>query len=284
MADQEEQELETEALQSIFEEEFSWIAEPTEFEVKLAPVVEEGVEVHVEAALGVKFLENYPSEAIPEYTLRSVKGLSAPLLEDMKEIAVKSSTDEIGGPVVYNVCEALKDWLGEHNEPGQDDNSMYSVMMRKEAAKEAAEREKNQTGLGSGKGKDSEEAQAAAKEKARLKARAEGDPVTADSFAAWKEAFEQEMRDEILAAQAAGKDLSSYDSYAKSLVFEKKNKDKLTGKQLFQEKKAEAVKDEGDAEEDEDEDETIFRKIPAGEDFGQSEDDDSDYVPSDDDA
>lgn len=281
MADQEEQELEIEALQSIFEEEFSWISEPTEFEVKLTPVVDDGVEVHVEAALYVKFVEDYPSEAIPEYTLRSVKGLSAPLLGDMKELAVKSSTEELGGPVIYNVCEALKDWLLEHNEPGQDDNSMYSVMMRKEAAKEAEERAKNLSSLGSGK-QDSDEAKAAAKEKARLKARAEGDSVTAESFAAWKLAFEQEMKDEIIAAQAAGEDLSSYDSYARSLVFEKRHKDKLTGKQLFQEKKAEAVKDdEGDAEE---EDETVFQKMPAGAEDFDSEDDDSDYMPSDDDA
>ena len=277
--DTDERGYEIEALQSIFEAEFSWIVEPMEFEVSLQPMVDEGVEVHVEAALCVRFVENYPSEAIPEYSLRSVKGLSPTLLEEMKEIAVNSSTEELGGPVVYNVCEALKEWLGDHNEPGQDDTSMYSVMMRKEAAKEAAEKGKNQA-LGS-KGQDSEEAQAAAREKARLRARAEGDPVTPESFAAWKATFEQEMKDEILEAQAAGENLSTYDSYARSLVFGKKSKDKLTGKQLFLQRKAEAVKDEeGDQEE---EDETVFKKMPAGGSFDDEddEDDDSDYEPSD---
>ena len=112
--DADERGYEVEALQSIFEDEFSWIEEPMEFEVSLKPVVEEGVEVHVEASLRVKYVENYPSESIPEYDVRTVKGLSSPLLEEMKELAIKCSTEELGGPVVYNACEALKEWLTEH--------------------------------------------------------------------------------------------------------------------------------------------------------------------------
>ena len=126
---------EIEALQSIFIDEFSWIDEPSSFEISLQPAVDEGGEIHVHASLKVTFVENYPSESIPDYDLRSVKGLSDSILGEMKELAVKTSTEDLGGPVVYNVCEALKEWLTDHNFPGQD-GSMYAEMMRKGGRKE----------------------------------------------------------------------------------------------------------------------------------------------------
>jgi hypothetical protein len=190
----------------------------------------------------------------------------------------------LGGPVVYNVCEGVKEWLAEHNFAGQD-NSMYADMMRKEAAKEAAEKEKNGA-LKSAKATD-ETAIALAKEKAVLKARAAGDAVTPEAFAAWKTAFEEEQKAEILKAHKAGEDLSGFDTYMKSLVFESKTKDKLTGRQLFQEKKAGAVEegdDEGGEEEETADSSTVgstVYKMAAGDYDDDDDDDDSDYVPSD---
>ena len=271
--DLEEQGYEIEALQSIFIEEFSWVEEPLSFEISLRPAVDEGAEMHVHASMRVTFVEDYPSQAIPEYEMRSIKGLSTSILGEMKELAVKTSTEELGGPVVYNVCEALKDWLTDHNFPGQD-GSMYAEMMRKEAAKEAAEKLKEGIPLKGGEKSDGEVQMA--KDKAKLKARAAGDPVTLESFAAWKVAHEAELKEEILRAHAEGKDLSDYDSYVLSLVFESKaKKEKLTGRQLFLEKKAGAVEEDADEGDD-----TVFKVSAADDD---EDDDDSDYVPSDDD-
>ena len=239
--------------------------------------------MHVHASLKVTFVEDYPSQAIPEYELSSIKGLSESILGEMKELAVKTSTEELGGPVVYNVCEALKDWLTDHNFPGQD-GSMYAEMMRKEAAKESAGKSKDGIPLRGGEKTEGE--LQVAKEKAKLKARAAGDAVTPESFAAWKVGHEAELKAEILLAHEQGRDLSGYDSYVVSLVFENKaKKERLTGRQLFLQKKAGAIEDGADEVEDEDQS-TVFEKVHAPdfhEDDDDDDDDDSDYVPSDDD-
>lgn len=36
---------------------------------------------------------------------------------------------------IFTICEAVREWLSENNEKGQEDESMYAQMMRK--AKEA---------------------------------------------------------------------------------------------------------------------------------------------------
>ena len=277
--DIEEQGYEIEALQSIFIDEFSWIDEPSSFEISLQPAVDEGGEIHVHASLKVTFVENYPSESIPDYDLRSVKGLSDSILGEMKELAVKTSTEDLGGPVVYNVCEALKEWLTDHNFPGQD-GSMYAEMMRKEAAKKSTGMVKD--GVSRRDGEKSEGELQIAKEKAKLKARAAGEPVTPESFSAWKVTYETKLKAEILQAHEDGKDLSNYDSYVLSLVFENKTKEeKLTGRQLFLQKKASAVEEGGD-EGYEGISDSVFEKVSAAC-FDEDEDDDSDYVPSDND-
>ena len=39
---------------------------------------------------------------------------------------------EPGCVCVFEVASAVKDWLGEHNEPGLNDESAYAAMMRRE--------------------------------------------------------------------------------------------------------------------------------------------------------
>jgi hypothetical protein len=47
----------------------------------------------------------------------------------------ESIEENLGGPSIYAVAEAVREWLLEHNEPGQDDGSMYAQMMRRQTDK-----------------------------------------------------------------------------------------------------------------------------------------------------
>ena len=126
MSDLEERADEIEVLQSIYADEFEWTLEPTEFKILLAPPSEgEDAEgVHVTASLLVTHPEEYPSAVCPQFIVSRIKGLSSKQCEEMLELANQTSEEGLGGPTVFSVCEALKEWLADNNVPGQDD-SMY---------------------------------------------------------------------------------------------------------------------------------------------------------------
>jgi hypothetical protein len=67
----------------------------------------------------------YPSSSPPILSIQIVKGLSATQGDELKEVADRVASENIGVPSVFAVAEAVKEWLVDNNIAGQD-GSMYS--------------------------------------------------------------------------------------------------------------------------------------------------------------
>jgi len=208
MSDAEERAMEVEVLMSIYDQDFSWVQEPDEYNVQLAPTGEgEGSQVHVSAVLHVTCPSNYPSESAPVLFVEPRKGLSKKQVEEMKELADETSGTGLGGPSVFSVCEALKEWLSDNNVAGQDD-SMYAQMLRREQQKGLDVKKKEK----SAKVAEAADAEAGKQsidpeEQARIRKRQAGQQVTPESFATWLAAFENERKSLAAADLAAGVEL-----------------------------------------------------------------------------
>lgn len=204
MSDIEEQSDEAQVLMSIYDQDFAWVQEPDEYTIRLAPTIEgEGAQVHVSVVLHVKYPSNYPSASIPSFQLELHQGLSKRQLEEMRELAEETSTASLGGPSVFGVCEALKEWLSDNNIPGQDD-SMYAQMIRREQQKGLVATKKEKIAKVA-KEADAEDKQSIdPAELERIRKRQAGEQVTPESFLRWKTAFELEMRNKAIAELDAG--------------------------------------------------------------------------------
>jgi len=244
MSDAEERAEEVEVLMSIYDQDFSWVQEPDEYSVQLAPPGEGGgSQVHVSAVLRVTCPPNYPSEAIPVFVVEPIKGLSKRQVEEMRELADETSMAGLGGPSVFSVCEALKEWLSDNNVAGQDD-SMYAQMLRREQQKGLDVKKKEK----SAKVAEAADAEAGKQsidpeEQARIRKRQAGQQVTPESFAAWQAAFEEEMKGVAAAALAAGVELDAQQLALLGLS----ESTKLSGKEIWLRNKASGEVDEGDA-------------------------------------
>jgi len=183
MAHEEEQELEIEALQSIFEEgkEFTSISKK-EFAIKLLPFPGGEEENHVEVTLHVTYTEAYPDEA-PEWKLEDVKGLSDEKLELLRQRIEESIEASLGMAMIYPVTEACQDFLKENN---QKELSMHEQMMLRQAEDEDDDEEE-------GEEDDEEEEEPEWKGLTEKTLCAENERITAESFGAWKVKFDAEM-------------------------------------------------------------------------------------------
>lgn len=208
----EEQEMEAEALEAIFDTAFRIVKpdQPFVWSVKLLPVdcdgdeEEEAKQNHVALNLIVTLPLDYP-DSLPELDVEIIKGLAEEQRRMILDLATDEAESNAGMPAVYAVCEAVKGWLADNNVRGQDDTSMYAQMMRR--AKEE-ERSKAQAERVFESQKKKEELTEAEKEEAAvLKRRAEGTPCNAESFAAWLIKFEEEM--ELRDAEKAKENESS---------------------------------------------------------------------------
>lgn len=128
MSHEEEQTLEIEALQSIFEEgrEFTSIS-PKEFLLKLLPYPGGEQENHVGVTLHVTYTAEYPDVA-PQWVLEDVKGLSDEKLEALKEQVEETINSSLGMAMIYTVAEACQDYLKANNVKAL---SMHEEMMQR---------------------------------------------------------------------------------------------------------------------------------------------------------
>ena len=149
MADEEhkeEQEMEAEALAAIFDSSFEVLSSspPLEWALQLFP---EGNDDdgdgendslnHVGIRLVAKIPLSYPDEGSPpDFTVEILKGLTEEHAASLKAMADEEATVNAGMPVLYAVCEKLKEWLHDNNEKGLDDRSAYAQMMAREKEKE----------------------------------------------------------------------------------------------------------------------------------------------------
>ena len=141
----EEQEMEAEALAAIFEDCLEIISseQPFEWAVDLYPEQlaadeedEDAPQNHVGVKLVAKIPLTYPEESLPEFNVKVLKGLTEEHEQELFELANEEAENNQGMPVMYAVCERLREWLLENNEKGLDDRSMYTQMMKREKEKE----------------------------------------------------------------------------------------------------------------------------------------------------
>lgn len=137
----EEQAMEAEALEAIFETHFS-IKDDGHWTVDIYPEqAGDQVELdqlnHVGCRLVVTLPATYP-EVAPQLQLDILKGLTPDehgvLLQQM---AVDEAEANLGVPCIFAVAEVLREWLAAHNQKGLDDQSMHAQMMRKKKQQEA---------------------------------------------------------------------------------------------------------------------------------------------------
>ena len=227
-ADAEERAMEAEALEAIFME--SYRMDGATYRINLEP---ESDEAHVACVLECACPEDYPSSTPPSFNIAEVRGLGGPMVKELQTALDEAiQLFEPGCVCVFEVASAVKDWLGEHNEPGLNDESAYAAMMRREKGgreKKAVVYETDSNRPESEEARKQrleEEAEARRLERLRL-----GTAVTPESFAAWWEPF----RVDVLKEPKEG--------VVETVYLDVKGAVKLTGKQQFLKGKAPAIEE-----------------------------------------
>ena len=136
----EEQEMEAEALQAIFDTHFT-ILEPQKWQVQIYPEMtadEEELQQlnHVAVNLIATLPETYPDQTLPTLDVQIVKGLVDEHQQELLGLANEEAAANEGLPSMYAIAERLREWLAENNQKGLDDLSMHAQMLRKQQAKE----------------------------------------------------------------------------------------------------------------------------------------------------
>ncbi|KAD4585180.1 hypothetical protein E3N88_22781 [Mikania micrantha] len=214
-----EQEMEIEALEAILMDEFQEI-HPSEsglntsnrcFQITLSPQDDETDEsstTPVQLGLIFSHTEKYPDE-IPLLNVRSIRGIHTSDLKVLKEKLEQEASENLGMAMIYTLVSSAKDWLSERFAQNADD--------------------------------DDNDEDVAEKDEVIVP---HGEPVTIDTFLAWRERFEAELA------------LERAKLMPESALATPKEK-RLTGRQWFESGRASsakgtvAVDDEFD-EEDED--------------------------------
>lgn len=214
-----EQEMEIEALEAILMDEFKEI-HPSEsglntsnrcFQITLSPEdddADNSMTTPVQLGLIFSHTEKYPDEP-PLLNVISLKGIQTGDLKILKDRLEQEASENLGMAMVYTLFSTAKEWLAERF--AQDDN---------DGNLEADERAKDEIIV------------------------PHGEPVTVDTFLAWRERFEAE-----LALERA--------KLMPEIALTATKEKKLTGRQWFESgrattKGAAAVTE--DSEEDEDDD------------------------------
>jgi hypothetical protein len=135
----EEQGMEAEALQAIFDTHFS-ILDSHKWQIEIYPeMTDDPHELdqlnHVAVNLVVELPTTYP-EVLPNLSVDIVKGLVDEHRQELLALGQEEAAANEGVPSIYAIAERLREWLAENNQKGLDDLSMHAQMLRKQQAKE----------------------------------------------------------------------------------------------------------------------------------------------------
>ncbi|KAF3509913.1 hypothetical protein F2Q69_00009990 [Brassica cretica] len=183
-------------------------------------VLERSFCLAVQLGLVFSHTENYPDEA-PLLDVKSIRGIHVGDLTILKEKLEQEATENLGMAMMYTLVSSAKDWLSEHY--GQDDGDDYA---EEEAAKEDEVIVPH------------------------------GEPVTLETFVAWRERYEAELA------------LERAKLMPESALTAPKEK-KLTGRQWFESGKARGTVVTADQESEEADEDIDFED----EDFEDDEED-----------
>ncbi|KAI3802734.1 hypothetical protein L1987_30875 [Smallanthus sonchifolius] len=229
-----EQEMEIEALEAILMDEFQEI-HPSEsglntsnrcFQITLSPQDDETDEYSttpVQLGLIFSHTEKYPDE-IPLLNVKSMRGIHTSDLKVLKEKLEEEASENLGMAMIYTLVSSAKDWLSERFAQDADD--------------------------------DENEEDVAEKDEVIVP---HGEPVTVDTFLAWRERFEAELA------------LERAKLMPESALAAPKEK-RLTGRQWFESGRASSVKGAVAIDDESDEEDEDF-EFDDDEDFEDDEDD-----------
>jgi hypothetical protein len=206
----EEQEMELEALESIYMEDYCLLSPegstPAKFQIRVVPVQggndnEEGGN-HVAVHLIIQYTTLYPSE-VPIITVENEFGLSDVQLEEIKSVSVGAAEENVGQVMAYSIADAVCEWLQENNRPASDGSAFSEMQERARIEKDKAdEKEKKRV-----------EEETAAKKAHNLteagQRKHHGTPVTVATFNEWNKKFMDEINAKELAESERIKALSS---------------------------------------------------------------------------
>ena len=221
-------------------------------------------------ALIIEFPVDYPS-VVPTVEIEVEKGLGKKHADELRLIALENAESNVGCPSVFGIAEAIKDWLMDNNNPGQD-GSMYAEMMRRVQQKDAVEKKKVVKAAISAAADSEMRAEIVdPAEQERIRKRQAGTQVTMETFILWKIKFDDEMK----AVAEAGK---------KGVTIEVD--DRPSGRQLFQLNRVGTDDEEAllaAAEVDQSEEQLEKSVSNIEEDDDDDDEDDEDYVEGEDD-
>ena len=229
----EEQEMELEALESIYMEDYKLLtqegAHPAQFQLRIVPVQGGNDKEEGGNFVAINFICTYtplyPSE-VPQFKVENVFGLTDVQVEEVRGVCAAAAEENLDQVMIYSIAEAASEWLQENNRP-ESDGSAFSEM--KERARVAKEK-KDQA-------QEEEDVRSAAEAKANSetedgKRKRYGTPVTVAVFHAWNEIYMAEVEAKELADKertlAQGKSSSGRVTETEAMIMARPS-----GKSLF---------------------------------------------------
>ncbi|CAL1360675.1 unnamed protein product [Linum trigynum] len=215
-----EQEMEIEALEAILMDEFKEIHSSESglntssrcFQITITPQdddIDQSTTTPVQLGLIFAHTGKYPDEP-PLLNVTSIKGVQPSDLKKLKEKLVQEASENLGMAMIYTLVSSAKDWLSDLY--GQDDEN------------------------------DDTEDLEAIKDDVIIP---HGEPVTVETFIAWRERFEAELA------------LERAKLMPESVLSAPKEK-KLTGRQWFESGKGRGAAPVNEGSEEEDEEDIDF--------------------------
>ena len=223
---QEEQEMEMEALQSMFlDGEYKQI-DDRKFSLTLVPV--QGADAsdnHVSVDLICEYTPKYPDEKAM-VDVKVVKGLKESQRKEILALLDTCQEENIGMPCVYSMADVIVEYLQENNRPAGD-GSIHAEMLERQRLKEEAQAKENRV-LEMEK-KKAEKLRLESEEGQRQRY---GTPLTRENFEEFNKKFiaAWDVKMEKLEMER----LEALASKTKSSKGKLNDSVKLTGKQLFE--------------------------------------------------
>eukprot|EP01128_Nolandella_sp_AFSM9_P010175 TRINITY_DN6997_c0_g1_i1.p2 TRINITY_DN6997_c0_g1~~TRINITY_DN6997_c0_g1_i1.p2 ORF type:complete len:220 (-),score=79.14 TRINITY_DN6997_c0_g1_i1:389-1048(-) len=117
MEDDEEKEMELEALESIFMEDLTVKTAPSHYELRLVPNPDsdEPEDNIVGVTLEVRLPAAYPDE-VPTLLVRPIVGVTSKDLTHITKLIRDEAEASLGTPMIFTITSVIKEWLDDHNE------------------------------------------------------------------------------------------------------------------------------------------------------------------------
>eukprot|EP01083_Nonionella_stella_P015863 44386_1 len=194
----------------------------TKFMIEILPHPDSEEPNHVGINLVVTYPATYP-DTIATFRIECIRGLNDKQMNEIRELFVTLSNENIGAPSMFTICTEMQEWLVQNNIPS--DTSLHDQM---KAQKELKARLQRLTFGDEEKTDDHTTADVHQSEFDQTYQRAKGTPVNKKSFAKWSKLFLKLYRERKAA------------EFIKKFGNDEK-RDKLTGVKIFEQKAMEKL-------------------------------------------